>query len=53
MNKYQLINNVGCVMATVETTTIKKARAEFALNYEGNYKIICTTEEQDPINVRL
>jgi len=50
--KYELINNEGCLMATTEATTTAKARQFFSESYEGEYKIICS-ENEESVNVRL
>ena len=51
MEKYTLVNETGCVMATVKATSIKEARSIFKESYSGDYKIICT--EQVLYSVRL
>jgi len=48
--KFELVNEEGCLMDSVETTSFKKARSIFANKFEGNYKIIFNGQSK---NVRL
>ena len=49
---YSLINDDGCLMAEVETTSFAKARKYFNARYEGKYTILCA-EIDDRRNVIL
>lgn len=51
-NKYELVNNEGCLMDTISAISFKSARKYFASKFEGNYKIICA-ERLETKNVRL
>jgi hypothetical protein len=50
--QYELINDDGCLMASVQTTSFKKARAHFGDRYTGKYVILCG-EIDDRRNVIL
>lgn len=49
---YELINDDGCLMASTQTTSFKKAREYFNDQYEGKYVIVCG-EIDDRHNVIL
>jgi len=49
---YELINNDGCLMDTVKTTSFTTARRYFAVRYKGEYVIVCG-EIDDRRNVKL
>lgn len=38
---YDLINDNGCWMASIQTTNFKKAREYFSARYFGHYVILC------------
>jgi hypothetical protein len=38
---YDLINDDGCIMASIYTTSFQKARAYFNDRYTGKYLILC------------
>jgi hypothetical protein len=38
---YELVNDEGCLMASVRTTSFAKARRYFNARYEGRYVILC------------
>lgn len=50
--KYELINDDGCLMDSVRTTSFKAAREYFNDRYEGRYVILCG-EIDDRRNVIL
>lgn len=50
LKKYELVNDEGCLMDTLEGTSFKIARKYFAGKFEGKYRIICEGEIK---NVRL
>jgi len=50
--KFELVNNEGCFMDSITTTSFQSARKYFATQFEGNYKIICA-ELEETKNVRL
>lgn len=39
--KYSLINDEGCLMASVDTTSFSRARKYFSDRYSGRYVIVC------------
>jgi len=38
--KYELVNNDGCIMDSISTTSFKLARDYFKSKFEGSYKIV-------------
>ena len=38
---YELVNDAGCLMSSIRTTSFKKAREHFAARYFGHYVILC------------
>jgi len=52
LNKYELVNNEGCLMDTISALSFKSARSYFVGKFSGKYKIICS-EKLETKNVRL
>lgn len=53
MKKYSLINNEGCLMKSIYTSSIKKAREIFNYEFSGRYTIICDGNDWERKNVIL
>jgi hypothetical protein len=49
---YKLVNDDGCLMASVQSTSMASARRYFNNYYEGSYVIVCG-EKNERKNVIL
>jgi hypothetical protein len=52
---YMLVSEEGCIMAYVDTDTLRNARGTFAVSYSGKYRIVWVDKYQrhQEKNVRL
>ena len=41
---YSLVNDEGCLMKKIKSTSFKKAREKFNCEYEGRFVIVCDSD---------
>jgi hypothetical protein len=51
--KYELINDDGCHCDECRATSAKAARKIFAQSWTGDFVIVCRSENEESVNVRL
>jgi hypothetical protein len=53
MKKYELISDDGCFCDSCQAKNAKEARGIFSQNWTGNFVIICRSQDEKSVNVRL